>query len=301
MGAAKAVDRIRKHVVLIVSAGRTGTAFLGERMSEFVSDCWSAHEPDVWDGWLSRHSWRAVRWFGPYHTIVGKLIRRTGMRAIAERYLSGDWSGERAATAIIRQRRRFYETRPASLVVESNYQWYGVLPLLRDVFARYGVLAIVRDPRTWVRSRINFGAHHDRRDRVQRLGLPRVSPGLLGREGGAAEWDRMDTFQRLCWDWNFVAERLIQAAAADPAVRLARFEDLFLAGDRRETMLRVLEDVTGLEATDHAVEIPPEALAARTNTSSPRRTRGWEEWTAAQRTHLLETCGEAMTRLGYEA
>lgn len=291
-------SRIARDVILVTSGGRTGTSFLGERLGDVIEDCWSVHEPDVWRGARDSASWRAVRWFGPYHVLVGKLLRRTGMRCLVERRLAGDWSDDRVVEAMIRQRKRFYESRSASLVVESNWQWYGLLSLLPRVFDSYRVLAIVRDPRSWVRSWMNFGGHHDETDQVTALGLPRVSPALLG-EDPEDGWKRMDVFQRLCWDWRHVTGRLLEGADADFRVRLIRFEDLFLGSERRRHFDEALDFVTNFGARRYPVAVPPGFLDRKVNESRPRRVGPWRRWSKDRRRYLADMCGELMERLGY--
>jgi hypothetical protein len=290
--------RVEKDVLLIVSAGRTGTTFLGRHLASMVEDCWSAHEPDVWDGLLSPHSGRAVRWFGLYHVTLGKLLRRTGVRTVAERWLAGEWSKDTAARALVRQRRRFYDSRPAALVAESNYQWYAALPLLEDVFASYRVLAVVRDPVTWVRSRMNYGGIHDDEDRVRWYGLSRATAASLG-EVSEEEWESSSLFQRMCWEWAFVTRRLLAAGQGDPNVTVARYEDLFLSDDPAGRLTRCLETVTDFGHRRYRVEIPPELVRTRENVSTPRRTEGWDTWSDADREFLVATCGPGMRQLGY--
>lgn len=287
-----------KDVVLITSGGRTGTSFFAEVLGEIISDCFSVHEPDVWHGLFRPDSWRAVRWFGFYHVVVGKFLRRTGMRCIAERYLSGDWSEERTVRAIVRQRGAFFRNRSASLVVESNTQWYALLPLLPRILTRYRVLALVRDPRTWVRSYVNFGGHHDNRDRVQRFGLPRLSPEMVDGEW-AARWEAMDVFERLCWDWKFITSRLLEAADADEMIRLVRFEDLFLSERRLARLEEALDFLTDFGSRRYGYRVPPDLFERKVNVSRPTRLGPWEDWPDERRNFLEEMCGPLMDRLGY--
>lgn len=287
-----------KDVVLITSGGRTGTSFFAEVLDRIVLDCFSVHEPDVWHGLFRSDSWRAVRWFGPYHVILGKLLRRTGMRCVAERYLGGDWDEDRTVEALIRQRGPFYRSRSASLLVESNTQWYGLLPLLPRVLPRYRVLALVRDPRSWVRSYLNFGGHHDDRDRVARFGLPRVSPEMVGGEW-AGRWDGMNVFQKLCWDWWFITGRLVAAADSDPLIRLIRFEDLFESAEGPERLGEALDFLTDFGDHRYSYRVPPDVFARKVNVSRPERAGPWATWPEERRSFLLEMCGPLMERVGY--
>lgn len=287
-----------KDVVLVTSGGRTGTSFFAEVLDGIISDCFSVHEPDVWHGVFRPDSWRAVWWFGFYHVVVGKFQRRTGMRCVAERYLSGDWTEQDTVDAIIRQRGEFYGSRTASLIVESNTQWYALLPLLPRILPRYRVLALVRDPRTWVRSYVNFGGHHDDRDRVQRFGLPRLSPAMIGGEWGD-RWEQMDVFERLCWDWKFITSRLLEAADADDRIRLVRFEDLFLSDDRRTRLEETLAFLTDFEDARYEFRVPPGLFEQKVNVSRPTRLGPWEKWSERRREFLTEMCGSLMSRLGY--
>lgn len=289
-----------KDVVLVTSGGRTGTSFFAKTLDRIIDDCFSVHEPDVWHGPFRRESWRAVRWFGLYHVVVGKLLRRTGMRCISERYLSGDWTEKRAIAAIERQRADFYRSRDASLIVECNAQWYGLLPLLPRVLSSYRVLALVRDPRTWVRSFLNYGHHHDERDQVARLGLPRISPEMFGGEW-AGRWQEMTVFQRLCWDWRFITHRLLEAAESDAGIRVVRFEDLFLGPEPEGKLEETLEFLTDFGDRRYDFSVPAGVFDRRLNVSRPVRMGPWNTWPQERRGFLLEMCGPLMDQLGYSA
>lgn len=289
---------LEKHVVLVTSGGRTGTSFFAEVLDQLIEDSFSVHEPDVWHGVIRRDSWRAIRWFGVYHVVLGKLLRRTGMRCVAERYLSGDWTEEETVEAVGRQRADFYRRRSASLIIESNTQWYPLLPLLPRILPRYRVLAIVRDPRTWVRSYLNFGGHHDERDRVARFGLPRMSPEMVGGDW-AGRWKDMSVFQRLCWDWKFITDRLVSAADADERIRLVRFEDLFKSEGRAANLASALDFITDFEDRRYEYSVPDGVFGRKVNVSNRERVGPWSTWPDQERRFLLDMCAPLMDRLGY--
>ena len=119
-----------KHVAFIASGGRTGTFFFGEVLAEIIDDAFSVHEPDVLHG-FSKRSWHAIRTFGFYQMVVGRLMGRTGIRNLTQKFLAGKMTIEDTVAAIHRHRDRYYARISQDYVIESYNQWYGILPRCR--------------------------------------------------------------------------------------------------------------------------------------------------------------------------
>lgn len=292
------MQRIEKPVSLIVSAGRTGTRFFGESLESVIRDCASYHEPDVLV-WSRGGKLEVIRRFGPYQTILGKLLNRTGLRATGLKYLSGRVGHLQTARALLRQRRRFYERQDAGLVVEAHYQWFPLLPVLPDVFAHYKAAVVVRDPRAWVASAHSWGLWWSSADLVRRLRLLRLTPDLVGDKEIAAEWPDMDGFDRLAWSWATINRELVERARDDANIRVFRFEDLFLGARREDHLADFLAFVSRFD--DRRFEYSLERLLAypQLHASGGDSRNAWHDWARDRCRRLDRFCGPLMRELGY--
>lgn len=163
---------IERPVGIVVSAGRTGTAFCGEHLGQVFPGAVSFHMPETLhrQNPLSAHI-RVLRRFGVYQPLLGKLMGRTGLRNVLMRYLAGDLGPAEAGRELDRHRRRFYEGQSADLVIEANHDYFGLLPVLSHALERYRVAAVVRDPEPWIASWLAKGGRYGKRDWVETLGL----------------------------------------------------------------------------------------------------------------------------------
>ncbi|NBC48978.1 MAG: hypothetical protein GVY22_13540 [Gammaproteobacteria bacterium] len=232
-----------KDLVFIVSGGRTGTTFFGSCLAKIIADCFSVHEPDLWDGFTKR-SLLAVKTFGIRHMIIDRLRQRTGIRNLTIKYLSGDWPEQQIQDAVRAHRDRYYQGIEAGLIIEAYSQWYGLLPVIRTIYPDAKIVGIVRDPREWVRSWMNYGAHHDENDLVTRFGQSRLTPSIVDDADYAERWSSMSQFERLCWDWRIVNSTIRDFAENDILTRIYRFEDLFSNPIRTLKVHNFLEFIT---------------------------------------------------------
>lgn len=286
-----------KDVALIASGGRTGTTFLGEFLSDMVPDAFSIHEPDVWPG-FGTEALRRIRVFGFRHMVVDRLRGRSGLRNLSVRRLAGELSHEEAAAEIRRQRSSYYRRLPQPLVVESNYQSFGVVSAWPAAFPEARVAALVRHPATWVASYLDYGTRRGPRDRVQRWGQRRLDPAMIGDDEFAARWSDMSRLERLCWDWRTVNGALLRQAEDDARVRLFRYEDLFLGAGREETFRELLEFLTDFGDRTYGYALDARTLDRRVNVR-PDRTEGTVADPVSRDGALREICGDLVEELGY--
>lgn len=290
-------DLSNKLVVLVVSAGRTGTQFFGRTLSSWIHDAHSVHEPDTLNPSLIDTWWKA-RTFGWRHMVVDRLRGRTGMRNLSQRFISGELSVESLADEILQHRAAYYGSFAERVIIESHYQWFGVLPGVPLAFPNHRVVGVVRDPRTWVTSTMNTERHYGSRDPVTRLGFRRLDPAMLGDSDFERQWPSMSPFERNCWHWKVIYETIAAHVDRDERARLFRYEDLF--GDAQDTgALRMMMDfITHFGDQRVPYEIDERALQKRVN-SSARRFPSWHEWTPDQARRCQRLCGPLMDRFGY--
>ncbi len=281
-----------KDLVFIVSAGRTGTQFFGTQLGRIIDDCVSAHEPDRYAG-FSRATWDSIRHFGFRQVVVQRILRRSGIRHLTQQYLAGRLTDQQATRSIHEQRDHYLRKQRASLVVESYYQWYGLLPCLRQAYPRCRIVGIVRDPRAWVMSL----QHRKLKHALGRFAR-RLTPELAGDEEHLARWQAMNAFERYCWEWKTINEHIVSSVNEDPLARLYRFEDLFRPGDEGGEMRSLLTFITRFDGRSYDFTLDDSVMASRLNASGKVQV-AWPDWPSEQALALHRICGELMGELGY--
>lgn len=251
--------------VIVLSTGRTGT--------DFLARFFATNFPGV----------KAVQ-----EEFGGRRIR-----LLSNRYLSGRLSRDE----LIRKLKKRYGPRLADvrepLFFEANPYLSGCLDVLTDVFCEPLIVHIVRDPRTYAQSHINFGAFH---------GLKRVAGYLIPSwslkpehydPGSQFKWSKMPAHLRMAWRWKVINEHLDRGLSLYPGRyhRLA-FEDLFVG------------EATGLKQLVELCDLPwkpnfRDSLGTRANASRRKSFPHWRDWSdeMAQDVHCV--CGELMNRYGY--
>ena len=168
-----------------------------------------------------------------------------------------------------------------------------------QAFSNYKIVGIVRDPRTWVTSVMNFGGWYDQHDLVERFRFKRLEPVMIGDIAYAQNWPRMSSFAKNCWHWKVITRLLQEHAAHDRNMRLYRYEDLFLSQGRAthvEDMLRFM--VTFTDRT-FSYRFDPDIMKRIKNRSRPGSFPDWSDWTLEMAQELMSLCGPLMQDLGY--
>lgn len=288
-----------KDLVFIVSGGRTGTTYFGDLLSDKIADCFSVHEPDMLDTSLDPKLWSKIRTFGFDHMVTGRLLGRTGIRNLTRLRLSSARSDGALVDAVLRHRLDYYRARPEPLLVESYYQWYGLVPVIRRAFPEAKIAGIVRDPRDWVRSWMNFGGLRNRSDILGMFGQGRLDPKAVGDEIHAARWAQMNRFERICWDWAQINRTIRDDCTANDHCRVFRFEDLFARQGEASEMAAFLDFVRRHPRRDY--ELKPDALRLDSVVNASRKDRqaDWTLWEPDQARALDAICGSLMRAFGY--
>lgn len=120
-----------EKTVFILSTGRTGSKALAQFLDDAFPDVTALHEPN------------------PSY--------RLRLRSCA--YLSNKISRESLIRSLSHARRALISRIETPVYVESNPFLFGHASVLPEVFHRVKVAHVVRDPRTYIRSCINFGSY----------------------------------------------------------------------------------------------------------------------------------------------
>jgi hypothetical protein len=273
-------DKFEK-VVVVLSTGRTGTQALAHYFNTCYDHVTALHEPKP-----TRH-----------------------FRMMSNRAMTGKLSREAAVRALVRSRRRLMEKITRPVYIESNWYLYGFLEALKDVFGRPKILHVVRDPRTFIPSYINYGTFS---------GLKKIAAEFLPywylkpeqyEKNPAKRWNEMSEPERLAWHWHIVNREIDRGAEMyGEDYLLLKYEDLF----PREGKAPAGEEATeralppGLARLLDWIGLPPnekliQALGDKRNASRNRGFPKWGQWDEAARGAVLARCGEQMERYGYPA
>ncbi len=285
-----------KDLVFIVSGGRTGTQFFGDRLKDIIEDCWSEHEPDLVFG-FSRITFKRIRRFGLWHMIFGRILGRRGVRVIGKKYLSGKLEEESVLDKIRIMRKHYHQTLNENLIIESYGMWWMLTPQIKKVWPDAKILCVIRDPRTWIESWLKY--EPDRRNSVWKELVLRgnVTPEMMGDKNWAERWSNMSQVSKLAWEWNSIYNSLYQYSLVESSIKLVRFEDIF---SDEEAMNEVLDFVS--HHKDRTYQIKDNELANFTKNrinSSSGEGLSWQSWRREDALAVNEICGAMMKRFHY--
>lgn len=256
-----------RQLRFVLSAGRTGTAFLREFLKTHRSAVQLAYEPPT-----SRRCWML------WNMAQAGLVPGGLSTAIA-----------------CRRRAREAAAIPAGAIrLEINSFLSPFVGDLARHVVPFHVVHMVRHPFTWIPSMGNFKAAYWRRHVIDYVPFTRaVHP--LARRG----WSRLDEIERLAWRWRLANEGLAAADGCAADYRLVRYEDLLSTDHdlRAATLTRLLE----VAAPDLAGRVDLPVRSPLVNARPPGNVPDWPQWDAGIRCRVEDICGELATRFGYGA
>jgi hypothetical protein len=256
-----------KTLVVVVSTGRTGTQALAHHLDASYPDVTALHEPRP-----SRH-----------------------LRLLSNQAVAGKLPRHAAVRALVRSRQRLFARTHTPVYVESNWYVYGLLEAVREIAPRVKVLHVVRDPRTYIPSGINFGQFRGLRAIATRF-LPYwyLKPEHA-KDPPALRWSQMTDPQRLAWHWTVCNGEIDRVAPLfGDNYLFMKYEEIF---SKDAAGLGRLLAWMGLEEN---ASIREKMREKKVNASTARRCPKWEQWEPAERKAVLDMCGERMQQYGYD-
>lgn len=251
--------------ILILSTGRTGTIFLARLFASLYPNVASYHE---------RGNSRPVQIAANLH--FSHLLPKSGVKAV--------WTllkGNEIRTC----EKEFH--------LDANNFMYGLASLYPELYPNLKVLHIVRDPRDYVTSQLNFS----RQKRTSFIGNYLVpfwqpNPFLVG-ELPLSRALGFTRFEKYCWVWDFKNRVMSKLEDSTASYLRIRFEDLF--NTNPENTFRQITSFFGLAP----VENFHEKFNEPANTSKPTFFPEWRDWTYKQAAQLQSLCGKQMRQFGY--
>ncbi|MFM8320035.1 MAG: hypothetical protein ACKOC5_03885 [Chloroflexota bacterium] len=252
--------------IIIVSTGRTGTVFFAGLLADLFPNIEAFHERGF------SHSLNILSNLY-YSKLIPKSVLTTAWKAFKSRELN--------------ECQKPY-------IVEANTFLYGVVATAPELYPGLRVVHLVRDPRSYVRSHINWNAHRARSYVASRF-VPfwRPNPFLVGQMP-LAQAVRLSEFERYCWIWDFKNRAIQQLEKSSvPYLRL-RFEDFF-GGPAPEQQFNCMLEFMGLP--------PVSGVEARfrkpANEAKGDSFPAWQNWSPGMCARLVELCGPLMSAYGY--
>ena len=287
-----------KYFAFITSGGRTGTKFFGDLLCDIIPEAFSVHEPDVVSS-INKRFFHQLQIFGFNQLLLGKLTGKTGIRNLSQNYLTKKIGLNDLSVAISHHREKYYYQIDRDLIIESYSGWYGAIPGIRHLYKNYKVVVVVRNPKDWVTSNMNWGTMYGKRDWVSKLGLGRLTPKLVKDKQYEDKWQVFSRFQKLCWAWKTIYEILLQSITNDTNARIVKFEELFESQDKYLNLKDLLVFLTQFRDREFAFDIPENILEKRVHKNISYQFPKWRDWDDAMKRDLIGICGEVMKKLDY--
>lgn len=257
-----------KHstTAFIVSTGRTGTKAIAQYLGNCFEDVTAVHEPKP-----------------------SRRLRRASCARFANRMTK-----QQLADMLANSRRKMFQAVTTRVYVESNPSLFGFVDVLPVVFDQPLIVHVVRDPRTMIRSALNFGSQRGLKWLFSAV-IPNwvIKPEHVEKQP-LKTWSQMTPVERFAWYWHTVNTR-IQAATEQAPQRCQRmrFEDLFVASGNG---MRDLASWIGLTEKPGLLQ---QMLGEKVNASRGKDVGPWQDWSAEDRHSVYEYCGELMNEYGY--
>ncbi|MCI3949443.1 MAG: hypothetical protein K0R11_1377, partial [Acidimicrobiales bacterium] len=180
--------------LFVVSTGRTGTQFLADLFGRLGAR--ASHEP-------------GPRW----------------LRLVSNAHVAGRLSSERAARLVGRVRRAEVEQAGAAPWVESSCLVYGLVDPLLASFPEAAVVQVVRDPRTYVRSAMGWGAYRVGGRPLNVVPFRRLAPTQFRPRSvrRRLDWAGEGQFERLCWAWAAMNRSMREQGSGSPRFSVVRY------------------------------------------------------------------------------
>ena len=289
-----------KYYVFLISPGRTGTRFLGQKLGNIIKNAYSVHEPDVLTPKKGYKFLEKLNTFGVYHLVLGKFLGKTGIRNLSQRYVAGKFSKKELERAIVKHRKKYYDQIKEDLIIESYSGWYGCIPAIQNLYKNYKIVIISREPKDWVISNMNWGTLFGKRDWVSKLGLGRLNPKMINDKEYINEWKNYSRFGKICWTYKTQYEIMLQNSKGDPNTKIIKFENLFDSDSKYETLNELMSFITSFPDIQFDYSIPSGILDKKVHKNVSYEFPEYENWDEQYKQTFDKICSQISVKLNYE-
>ena len=255
--------------ILFLSTGRTGTKFLASKLKETILNSVVYHE----GGGRSR--------------LINILSHSNLAGVTPSVFTLKAWEDAIEKNLIASQATRdFY--------IDANNHIYYLVVNKPELYPALKVIHIVRDPRTYIRSHLNW-THSRLKSFLANYLTPFWQPSayMVG-EMKIREWLRLSKLERFAWVWNFKNLYINQLEESAVPYLWIRFEDLFSPENAVKTFQRIMEfiDLKDVE--------PDEGYFQQSiNASKSAHLPEWTQWSPRMCIKVDQICRSGMNKFGY--
>lgn len=254
--------------LLILSTGRTGTKYLAKTLKKIIPNADVYHEAGERSRWINILS----------HAHQAGLVPAKLPLLAWQKIILPDL--QRAQTS-----KDFY--------IDANNHIYLFAVNNPELYPNLRVVHIIRDPREYVRSHVNWSRTRLKSFIANNL-VPFWQPtGYFLGDIPFFSWVRMSQIERFAWVWKFknlYINRLAELGI--PYLRL-KFEDLFLSADSVDVFHRMLAFFE-VDIPDNLRDYIDEPINV-----SKQRLQSWMEWPVSTCRRIDQLCGSEMREYGY--
>jgi hypothetical protein len=303
---------IKKPSIIITSLGRTGTRFFYTFFKEIVPESTSLHEPDVFQIVLPQHT-SSSNWFketlkrihkrrkevGFSNLIVRKALGKWSLIELSDARVRGELGYDTALQQILLQRSNFVNSRSGSVYIESNRAYYGIIDVLKDAYQQHKLAYIIRDPREWIRSEINWGEKYGK-GKIRSL-ITHTWPRASEIEGDPyrEKWTSMSRFEKMCWAWTKLNGYALRTIEQNPNACWFHFEEIFESDSRYTHLADLVDFATAMPGFKPVSPQTLEGWLDKQIHKSSKDFPSWSNWSTKHKQKLTEICGSLMKELGY--
>ncbi len=284
------------YKVFLVSAGRTGTRFLGKKLDAIIRDSFSCHEPDILSLNHIDEIPKKIVEFGFHRNILLKFIGLYGSKSISYRYLRDVIDIEKASELLKKQRDNFIIRMEKHLYIESNQAFFASIPVIKHAYPDAKIVIFIRDPRDWVTSVINWNTIYGKKDFWFFNRNRRITPKMLKIRNESAIWKNYSQFEKLCWYYSFVYTLLIKHSKIYD-IPIYRYEDIF--GRDNYTFQKFIKYITEFKCKSFSYHIPTKFLTKRIHNNEYFHFPEWRQWNTDQAKFLWKKNRHIMEQFDY--
>lgn len=178
--------------------------------------------------------------------------------------------------------------------IDSNNQIYALVTLIPEIYPGLRVIHLVRDPRDYVRSHINWSRHRLKSFIANYL-IPFWQPnGWLLNEMSVSKWLRLTQLERYSWIWDYKNRMIGQMEDSETPYLRIKFEDFFGNAYPLPYFNELLEflDLNRVSGIEAFFQDP-------VNPTKGKSFPVWDAWSQEQCQQLNNFCGVTMAKYGY--
>jgi hypothetical protein len=182
-----------------------------------------------------------------------------------------------------------------NIYLVSNGFNYIAVDILKEIYDDIKIIHIVRDPRDFVTSYINFINTRWQSWLANNL-IPfwNVS-GYKIEEFNKKEWKKLSQFEKFCWHWKFKNTKIFELYGNDKNnYYFFKFEDIINKKTRKKSLIKLLNFI-GLEYIENCENF----FNKKYNISKRKILPDWQEWDTDKSIMLNNICSELMQKYNY--